>query len=108
MAETPRRLERDPNNKMIAGVASGVAEYFGIDPTIVRVLWAITVLFGGLGVVVYIVMWIVVPEADPTPAALDEEAETPEPSTADDVAEPPTTSQPDPPATEPPGDAADG
>ena len=66
MAGQTKRLERDTSNKVIAGVASGVANYFEIDPTIVRVLWALTILFGGLGFVVYIVMWIVVPEADPT------------------------------------------
>ena len=59
----PRRLERDSNNKMIAGVAAGVANYFDLDPTIVRVLWALTILAGGLGVVAYVIMWIVVPEA---------------------------------------------
>ncbi len=63
----PRRLERDTNHKMIAGVASGVANYFNLDPTIVRVLWAVTSLLGGFGVIVYVIMWIVVPEAG-TPA----------------------------------------
>ena len=46
----PRRLERDTSNRMIAGVASGVANYFNLDPTIVRVLWVAAVLFGGFGV----------------------------------------------------------
>ena len=59
----PRRLTRDTSNKMIAGVASGVADYFNLDPMIVRVLWALTILAGGLGVVAYVIMWIVVPEA---------------------------------------------
>ena len=62
MTDQPRRLERNPDNKMIAGVASGVADFFGIDPTIVRVLWALTILFGGLGAIVYIILWIVMPE----------------------------------------------
>ena len=61
MNDQPRRLERDADNKIIAGVASGVANYFNIDPTIVRVLWALTILFGGLGVIVYLIMWIVMP-----------------------------------------------
>ncbi len=63
----PRRLERDTSNKMIAGVASGVANYFNLDPTIVRVLWAVTIVLGGFGLIVYVIMWIVVPEAR-TPA----------------------------------------
>ncbi len=65
----PRRLERDTSNKMIAGVASGVANYFNLDPTIVRVLWAAAILLGGFGVIVYIIMWIVMPEAGATPTA---------------------------------------
>lgn len=62
MNDQPRKLVRNTDDKIIAGVASGVADFFGIDATIVRVLWALTVLFGGLGAIVYIVMWIVVPE----------------------------------------------
>lgn len=49
---------------MIAGVASGVAHYLGIDTTLVRVLWALTVFVGGFGIVAYLVLWIVLPEAD--------------------------------------------
>ena len=61
MNDQPRRLERDPDNKIIAGVASGVANYFGLDPTVVRVIWALTLLLGGLGVIVYLILWIVMP-----------------------------------------------
>ena len=63
MTDKSKRLERSRENRMIAGVAAGVADFFGLDPTLVRVLWAITVLFGGFGIVVYVIMWIVVPEA---------------------------------------------
>ena len=64
MNDRPRRLQRNPDNKVIAGVASGVADFFGLDPTVVRVVWALTMLLGGLGVIVYIILWIVVPEGD--------------------------------------------
>ena len=64
MNDRPRRLERNPDDKVIAGVASGVADFFGLDPTVVRVVWALTMLIGGLGVIVYIILWIVVPEGD--------------------------------------------
>ena len=64
MNDRPRRLQRNPDDKVIAGVASGVADFFGLDPTIVRVVWALTILLGGLGVIVYIILWIVVPEGD--------------------------------------------
>ena len=64
MTDQPRRLQRNPDDKVIAGVASGVADFFGLDPTVVRVIWALTILLGGLGVIVYIILWIVVPEGD--------------------------------------------
>ncbi len=64
MNDRPRRLQRNPDDKVIAGVASGVADFFGLDPTIVRVVWTLTILLGGLGVIVYIILWIVVPEGN--------------------------------------------
>lgn len=60
-----RRLYRDSGDKMIAGVCSGIAGYLGIDPAIVRILFAI-ISFGGfgLGFVAYIILWIVLPPRD--------------------------------------------
>ena len=58
-----RKLYRSSREKMLAGVAGGVAEYFDIDPTLVRLAFVLTVLAGGAGVLAYIVMWIVVPQA---------------------------------------------
>ena len=49
------------NNRMLCGVCAGVAEYFGIDPTIVRLIWAALAL-GGTGILLYIVAAIVMPE----------------------------------------------
>ena len=49
------------NNRMICGVCAGVAEYFGIDPTIVRLIWAALAL-SGTGILLYIVAAIVMPE----------------------------------------------
>ena len=49
------------NNRMICGVCAGVAEYFGIDPTIVRQIWAALAL-SGTGILLYIVAAIVMPE----------------------------------------------
>lgn len=49
------------NNRMIGGVCAGVAEYFGIDPTIVRLIWAALAL-SGTGILLYIVAAIVMPE----------------------------------------------
>lgn len=58
-----KRLFRNADDAVIAGVASGIAAYFGIEPLIVRLLFLVTVLFGGTGVVVYLVLWLIVPPA---------------------------------------------
>ena len=47
---------------MVAGIASGLGEYFGLDVTLLRVLFVVFAIFGGAGLVIYIVMWIIVPE----------------------------------------------
>ncbi len=57
-----KRLYRTRIDKMIGGVAGGLAIYFDIDPTIVRVLFVITIFIGGGGILAYIILWIVVPE----------------------------------------------
>jgi phage shock protein C len=53
---------RNPNDKMIAGVASGLAEYFGVDTTIVRLVFLLLLLPGGLSPLLYVVFWIAMPE----------------------------------------------
>jgi phage shock protein C len=59
-----KRLYRSRNNRMIAGVAGGMAEYFGIDPTIVRLIWVILLLPGGLpGLIPYLICWAIIPQA---------------------------------------------
>lgn len=69
MART-RRLQRSRNDKMISGVAGGMAEYFDVDPVFVRLGWFASVfLTGGFSILVYIVMIIVVPKMNYTPAA---------------------------------------
>jgi phage shock protein C len=51
-------------DRMIAGVAGGLAEYFDTDPTLIRILFVLLTLlgFGGLGIITYIVLWIIMPE----------------------------------------------
>ncbi len=49
-------------NKKIAGVCSGIAEYFGWDPTVVRLAWVIFMLAGGSGILAYIIAMVVMPE----------------------------------------------
>ena len=59
-----RRLFRDGENKVIAGVASGLAAYFGIeDPLWIRIVFVFGFFFGGVSVLVYPILWVVLPEA---------------------------------------------
>lgn len=62
MSETYRKLYRSRTNRMVAGVAGGLGEYFGIDPTLVRLAFVFTALAGGPGLIAYIIMMIVIPE----------------------------------------------
>lgn len=62
MENQTKRLYRNTNNKIIAGVCSGVGDYFNIDPVIIRLLWVILTIFGGAGLLVYIIAWIIIPE----------------------------------------------
>jgi phage shock protein C len=66
---SPIPLTRSTTDKKIAGVAGGVAAYFGIDPVIARVGFAVTALCGGAGLLAYIVMMFIVPSADSPVAA---------------------------------------
>jgi phage shock protein C len=70
-----KQLTRDPNDKIIAGVASGLADYFGIDTTIVRVLFLLLLLPGGLSPLLYVVLWIVMPERPALPPVGPSDAE---------------------------------
>src|ERR1035437_4165052 len=57
-----RKLYRSSREKMLGGVCGGIAEYFDVDPTIVRLAFVLTVLAGGAGFIAYIIMWVVVPQ----------------------------------------------
>ena len=59
-----KRIYKSRNNKMICGVCAGIADYFNIDPSIVRVLWAVLALAAGTGVLAYIACAIILPEGD--------------------------------------------
>ena len=58
-----KRLFRDPDDKKLGGVASGIAKYFGVDTAVVRILFLVSIFLGGFGLLLYIVLWIAVPEA---------------------------------------------
>jgi phage shock protein C len=57
-----KRLYRVREGRVVAGVCAGTAAYFGIDPTLVRLAFALFTIFGGAGVLLYLVAWIVIPE----------------------------------------------
>ncbi len=57
-----KRILRSRRQKVLGGVAGGLAQYFGIDPVIVRVLFVIFTIFHGIGLLLYIILWVVIPE----------------------------------------------
>ncbi len=64
-----RPLHRSSTDRMIGGVAGGVAETYGIDPALVRLAWVAVALLGGVGILLYLVAWLVLPlNGDPEPA----------------------------------------
>jgi phage shock protein C len=58
-----KRLTRPKNERVLAGVCAGIANYFNIDPVVVRVFWVFLLIPGGLpGILPYILCWIIIPE----------------------------------------------
>lgn len=55
-------ISRSRQNRVLGGVASGLADYLTIDPIIIRILFVVSVFFGGIGILLYLIMWIVIPE----------------------------------------------
>lgn len=56
-----KKLYKSNTNKMICGVCGGIGEYFGIDPTLVRVAWAIFCVMGGTGILAYLMAAVIMP-----------------------------------------------
>ena len=61
-----KKLYRNTENKMLAGVCSGIADYFDIDPTLVRLGWVLFSLLGGSGLLAYFFAAIIIPDAPKT------------------------------------------
>jgi phage shock protein C len=57
-----KKLQRKVSGRWIAGVCAGLADYLGIDVTVIRVIFAVLALFSGLGVLAYVLAWALVPE----------------------------------------------
>ncbi len=58
----PRRVYRSRREKVFGGVCGGVAEYFNLDPVLVRIFWVVATFAEGLGLIAYIIAWIIIPE----------------------------------------------
>ena len=57
-----KRLMRSTSDRRIAGVCGGIAKYLNVDPTVVRILFLISILFGFLGIWAYLIVWLIAPE----------------------------------------------
>ena len=58
-----KRLMRSSRDKKVGGVCAGLADYFDLDPTLVRIVWLLAVFFAGTGFLIYIILWIALPLA---------------------------------------------
>lgn len=59
-----KKLYKSNTNKMICGVCGGLGEFFGIDPTIIRLIWAIFGLMAGTGIVAYLIAAVIIPNSE--------------------------------------------
>jgi phage shock protein PspC (stress-responsive transcriptional regulator) len=59
-----KKFYRDPDRKVVGGVAAGVSSYFGVDLGVVRFLWVLSILFFGTGFLIYIILWVIAPVAN--------------------------------------------
>jgi phage shock protein C len=57
-----KKLHRSQNDKIIAGIAGGIGEYFEVDPTIVRLIFVLITVLGGSGVLLYLILWVLIPK----------------------------------------------
>jgi phage shock protein PspC (stress-responsive transcriptional regulator) len=64
-----RKLYRSRTNRQVAGVCGGLAQYFNVDATLIRVLFIVLAVFGAAGILIYVAMWIIVPKEPAAGAA---------------------------------------
>jgi phage shock protein C len=57
------QLARSETDRVITGVAGGIAQRFGLDSTLVRLAWVVSVFFGGFGILLYLILWIALPKS---------------------------------------------
>jgi phage shock protein C len=59
-------IYRSEKNKILGGICGGLGEYFGIDPTIIRIIFVLLTIFGGSGILIYLVLWMILPSESQT------------------------------------------
>lgn len=76
---TVKKLTRSQTNRMIAGVCGGIGEYLEVDPTVIRVIWVVLAIIYGLGILAYILAWLIIPlEESPRIESRTAESESPQ------------------------------
>ncbi len=60
--DSPKRLKRSNIDKMLSGVCGGLAKYLDVDSTIIRLAFAFAAVFAGTGILIYLIMWIIMPK----------------------------------------------
>jgi phage shock protein C len=78
MSSEPKRLYRSRNDRWLAGICGGIGTYFGLDPTLIRVLFVLFGLVVGGGFLLYILLWIIIPLEPDSLGKAVEAVETPE------------------------------
>ncbi len=61
MMET-KKLYRKSNSRVFGGVCAGLGDYFNVDKVLIRLVWSLTVVFAGVGILAYLIAWVVIPE----------------------------------------------
>lgn len=66
-----KRLYRSKTRRMLGGICGGLGDYLDVDPTIIRVVWAVlTLITVGIGILAYLVAWVIIPEEEASDSAL--------------------------------------
>lgn len=68
-----KKLYRSVSDKKIAGVCGGLAKYFGVDSTVVRLVWAAAVILAGAGLLLYLIAWVLIPQEPISLGPVDEQ-----------------------------------
>jgi phage shock protein PspC (stress-responsive transcriptional regulator) len=69
--DQPRRLTRSTTDKYLAGVSGGLGRYFGVDPVLFRIAFGVSIVFGGIGILAYVALWLFLPTDDGEPSFMD-------------------------------------